>query len=91
MIREPEATGSIEDNVVWTAQRLPVAMCVEHFNGARLDIDAFDATADVVGGLLARIEASVALDPFEAAVVTDVTVSVGSNRRSKLRSSKVRS
>src|SRR5207302_10427693 len=71
VIREPEAAGGVEHDVVRAAQPVTVALGVEHLHFAGVDVDALDAPAAVVLRLQARHGEAADLVPFEAAIVAD--------------------
>ena len=61
---------------------MAVALGVEVLDLAGVEVDALDAAADVVGRLLARAAAMpLHVVPLEAAVVADVELAVGADRR----------
>src|SRR5207245_3372937 len=82
-VGEPEAAGVVEDDVVRAAQRVTVALAVEHRDLAGDEVDPLYAAAlevgrlVVAGGEVERDEHVAQLAPQEAAVVADVGRAVG--------------
>src|SRR5262249_28808516 len=81
VVREPEAAALVEDDVVRAAQRMAVALRVQHFDLPAVDVDPLDAAAAVVARLVAGHGQAVHLVPFEAAVVADVELAIGPEGR----------
>lgn len=67
----------IEHDVVRTFQGMAVALGVERFDLAGVEVDALDAAARVAVRGMTRHRHAVHLHPFEAAVVADVAGAVG--------------
>src|SRR5262249_54573562 len=81
VIGEPEAAGRVEDDVVRAAERPAVAGGVDVLDLAGVEIDPLDPTARVVVRLVARDGETGEIVPLEAAVVADVDLAVGADRR----------
>src|SRR6185503_10407143 len=71
-VREPEAAGAIEHDVVRTAEPFAVECFVNALGAAGGEIDPLDAPGGVVRGGPHRREKSADLAPFESAVIADV-------------------
>jgi len=79
VIGEPETAGVIEDQIVRAAKTVPIDAFVDRFHLAGLEINPLDRPTGVVGWLIAGEGESVALKPFEAAVVADPDLAVGTD------------
>ena len=72
---------AVEDQVVRAAKRPAIAGGVEIGHLPRGEVDALDATADVIRRLVAWHDDAAHVVPFEAAVVADVASAVRPDRR----------
>src|SRR5258708_2729244 len=76
-IGEVDAALRIDDEVVRSLQGHVAAGAVEAFDGAGLEIDAFETPTTVILGLRQWPDMAAFAVPFEAAIVGDVTLAVG--------------
>ena len=76
-----EAAVPVEHQVVRAAQLRLVASRIQHLDGPGGEVHPLDPAAAVVVGLQDRPQPSLVVGPTETAVVADIALAVGSDRR----------
>ena len=80
VVREPKPALRIENDVIGAFQPLAVAVGIQRLYRTRVEVYSLNTASGIACRLFARVHLAVTLDPFKAAVVTDVTLAIRADR-----------
>src|SRR5207302_9172502 len=78
---EPQAAMPVEDQIIWSAQRMLAAFGNDGLDLAALQVHALDRAALIIVGLRPRHDHVAGRDPAKTAIVADIHLAVGAERR----------